>query len=125
MAEQFAEELEKKAIDVIRNQSHKLIDNFTQEDLENREISIFLAGYHEGIKAGRPQWHKVADGDLPKEQKEYWCKVFLYESEETFNGFLWYDLKTKSFMFEEDIEEGLTNSFNVKEWCEIPTFDKE
>lgn len=42
-----AEELEKKAIDVIRNHSHKLIDNFTQEDLENREISIFLAGYHE------------------------------------------------------------------------------
>ena len=58
-------ELEKKAIDVIRNHSHKLIDNFTQEDLENREISIFLAGYHEGNKAN--EWHYVKDGDLPKE----------------------------------------------------------
>ena len=64
-------ELEKKAIDVIRNHSHKLIDNFTQEDLENREISIFLAGYHEANKAN--EWHYVnwkyfADIDYPKSE---------------------------------------------------------
>lgn len=57
-------ELEKKAIDVIRNHSHKLIDNFTQEDLENREISIFLAGYHEGNKAN--EWHFMKD-EFPPE----------------------------------------------------------
>lgn len=72
------------------------------------------------LKAARPQWHKVADGDLPKEQKEYWCKVFFYESEETFNAFLWFDLRTKDFKFLEDIKEGIPNNFKVKSWCEIP-----
>ena len=57
-------ELEKKAIDVIRNHSHKLIDKFTQEDLENREISIFMAGYHEGNKAN--EWHYPSKGEYPK-----------------------------------------------------------
>lgn len=38
--------------------------------------------YLAGLRAGRPKWHKVADGDLPKEQKEYWCKVFFYESKD-------------------------------------------
>ncbi len=67
-------ELEKKAIDVIRNHSHKLIDNFTQEDLENREISIFLAGYHEGNKAN--EWHEIESKISPKREisKKYMPK---------------------------------------------------
>ena len=81
---------------------------------------------HEGKwvkrESDKLQWHKVANGDLPKEQKEYWCKVFYYESEETFNAFLWFDLKTKDFKFVEDIEvnDGLRSIFKVKAWCEIP-----
>jgi hypothetical protein len=31
--------------------------------------------YLAGLKAGRPQWHKVADGDLPKIDKP--CLVYL------------------------------------------------
>lgn len=27
------------------------------------------------LKAGNPKWHKVADGDLPKENKRYLCKI--------------------------------------------------
>lgn len=66
------------------------------------------------------QWHIVADGDLPKEKKEYWCKVFYYESEETFNAFLWFDPSTKEFKFLDNIGEGEVSGFDVKEWCEIP-----
>lgn len=36
----------------------------------------FLAG----LKAGRPKWHKVADGDLPKEEGEY---LVIFESDGT------------------------------------------
>ena len=71
------------------------------------------------------QWHIVADGDLPKEKKEYWCKVFHYESEETFNAFLWFDPSTKEFKFLENIGEDEVSGFKVKEWCEIPKFTEE
>ena len=67
-------DLENKAIDVIRNHSHKLVDNFTQEDLENREISIFLAGYREGNKAN--EWHEIESKINPKREisKKYMPK---------------------------------------------------
>ena len=39
-------------------------DDFYVDD----EIKKFcLMGYELGLKAGRPQWHYVKDGDLPKE----------------------------------------------------------
>lgn len=88
------------------------IKTYSTSDIEQ----AFLAGF----KAGRPNWHKVADKDLPKEKKEYWCKVFYYESEETFNAFLWFDPSTKEFKFLENIEEDEGSIFEVKEWCEIP-----
>lgn len=82
---------------------------------------------HEGRwvkrETGRPKWHKVADGDLPSEKKEYWCKVFFYESEETFNAFLWFDPVTKNFKFLEEIEEHKESSFKVKTWCDILSFE--
>ncbi len=32
-------------------------------------MEVFLAG----LKAGRPKWHKVADGDLPSEEGGWVC----------------------------------------------------
>lgn len=31
--------------------------------------------YLAGVKAGRPQWHKVADGDLPGNDRYVWTNV--------------------------------------------------
>lgn len=31
--------------------------------------------YLAGVKAGRPQWHKVADGDLPSNDRYVWTNV--------------------------------------------------
>ena len=81
-----------------------------------REISLaFLAG----LKAGRPKWHKVAYGDLPKEHKIYLVAIkdnglaIAY-----FNGRHWvtkYNLGDFGHCVE-----------TVIAWCEIPTFiDKE
>lgn len=32
-------------------------------------------GFLAGLKAGRPQWHKVADGDLPKDDENFMLGV--------------------------------------------------
>ena len=85
------------------------------DDCKTKDImrEAFLAG----LKAGRPQWHKVAD-DLPKENKLYFvaikdngCAVAY------FNGLHW-ETKYNLGDFGHCVE-------TVIAWCEIPTFDKE
>ena len=50
-------------------------------------------GFLAGLKAGRPQWHKVADGDLPKESGKYLVCVggvngiFVLDFETEYNDF--------------------------------------
>lgn len=34
-----------------------------------------LYGLAKGIEEGRPQWHKVADGDLPNDYRYVWTNV--------------------------------------------------
>ena len=75
-------------------------------------------GFLAGLKAGRPQWHKVTDGDLPKENKLYFVAIkdngcaIAY-----FNGRHW-ETKYNLGDFGHCVE-------TVIAWCEIPTFDKE
>ena len=73
--------------------------------------------YLAGLKAGRPQWYKVADGDLPKENKLYLVQIkdnglaIAY-----FNGRHWetrYNLGESGHCVE-----------TVIAWCEIPTFEE-
>ena len=93
----------------------------------------FLAG----LKAGRPQWHKVADGDLPKGD-EYGKNgihrnIYLkdrYGNLYTGNYFPKDETHTEDSFAVEVLEWGFQGSqFCKKEqiiaWCEIPTFDKE
>jgi hypothetical protein len=78
----------------------------------------FLAG----LKAGRPQWHKVADGNLPKDDENFMCIL-----ENGYRIECYYDPTTKKWydnFFHHDIEYGYYQS-KVIAWCEIPTFDKE
>lgn len=96
------------------------IENWEHYEEGQTDYKALKQSYLAGLKAGRPKCHIVADGDLPKEKKEYWCKVFYYESEETFNAFLWFDPSTKEFKFLDNIGEGEVSGFDVKEWCEIP-----
>lgn len=87
----------------------------SKEPLGKIAVRTYLAG----LKAGRPKWHKVADGDLPKEHKIYLVAIkdnglaIAY-----FNGRHWvtkYNLGDFGHCVE-----------TVIAWCEIPTFtDKE
>ena len=70
----------------------------------------FLAG----LKAGRPQWHKVADGDLPEEfDKPYLCKVYGHFEVGYFTAY-----KEQPWHF----DEYYLDNESVIAWCEIPQF---
>ena len=85
----------------------------------------FLAG----LKAGRPQWHKVANGDLPEKEDVfliYTTKGYLlghYEQGGA-DGKVDYCGEPYSDFTEYPSEEELVAN-EVIAWCEIPTFDKE
>lgn len=64
----------------------------------------FLAG----LKAGRPKWHKVADGDLPKNEND----VLIYSGEEWRMCIGRYSPKNKAW------EAGC----DTVAWCEIPEY---
>lgn len=86
-----------------------------KEPLGKIAIRTFLGG----LKAGRPKWHRISDGDLPKENKLYLVEIkdnglaIAY-----FDGLLWetrYNLGDSGHCVE-----------TVIAWCKIPTFtDKE
>ena len=87
------------------------------EPIFTREEDLKFA-FLAGLKAGKPEWHKVADGDLPKENKLYLVAIkdnglaIAY-----FNGRHW-ETKFNLGDFGHLVE-------TVIAWCEIPTFDKE
>lgn len=73
----------------------------------------FLAG----LKAGRPQWHKVADGDLPPYEKDNYTINVLTDC----GDIAYYTYDDNCWVAEPssvEIEPPIA-------WCEIPTFDKE
>ena len=76
----------------------------------HREYNCALAG----LKAGRPQWHKVANGDLPKIGSS--CLVYLAN-----------DFVIIARLREDNVwtTNGHNAFENVIAWCEIPKFDKE
>lgn len=69
-------------------------------------------GFLDGLKAGRPKWHKVADGDLPKDEAEY---LVIFESDRT--------RYTGLEIYYPDTEEWSTIC-NIIAWCEIPKFEE-
>ncbi len=79
------------------------------------ELDIATVAYMQGAERYKTKWHKVADGDLPKENK-----IYLVEIKDNglaiayFNGLHWetrYNLGDSGHCVE-----------TVIAWCEIPTF---
>lgn len=106
MAEEYAD-------NVIENWNYRFSD-----EIKYKIEQAFLAG----LKAGRPKWHKVADGDLPKDDENFTCML-----ENGYRLECYYDPITKRWydnFFHHDIEYGYYQS-TVIAWCELPTFDKE
>ena len=102
-----------------------------------KEIVAYFA-FLAGLKADRPQWHKVADGDLPKGDDGFGKigihrKIYLkdrYGNLYTGNYFPKDETHKEDCFTVEFLEWGFQGSQfcakeQIAEWCEIPTFDKE
>ena len=71
----------------------------------------FLAG----LEAGRPKWHKVADGDLPKNRRNVYV-VYL-------NGYNEIEKTIASFRHKYWVFNGLKTECEVIAWSELLKFE--
>ena len=110
--EEMADEYVKK--EGFRSGMFGELDNITSSEANKEIKQAFLAG----LKAGRPQWHILAEEHdvLPEEGQE--VKV-LTEEGEIGKSTYFYDTYYEEYAFS---NIGLQKVFA---WCEIPTFDKE
>ena len=98
----------------------------TEKDLLGR-----YDGFLAGLKAGRPQWHKVADGDYPDTDRT----VLAYSDDVVSGHYPYFAQYYKGFTNAK--KNGVDLNWNCWRnnmqrelveptvWCEIPTFDKE
>lgn len=96
---------EEMAVDWIRSQG------WNEENLPSDELLQMKKAYLAGLKAGRPKWHKVADGDLPKDEND----VLVYLGED------WRMCVGRYFPKYKAWETGC----DTIAWCEIPKYTEE
>ena len=90
-----------------KRQFYGVTSLFSFSDIEQ----AFLAG----LKAGRPQWHKVVDGDLPKIENRIVLCICIGGYINNEPNYVYKLLTSREFCLFQP----------VIEWCELPTFDKE
>ena len=102
MAEEYCNKL---FAEKVKNEDY---DEYGRLLYRSKEIrDAFLAG----LEAGRPKWHKVADGDLPKDEND----VLVYSGEDWRMCVGRYSPKYKAW------ETGC----DTIAWCEIPKYTEE
>lgn len=92
------------------------IENWEHYEEGQSDYAALKQAHLAGLEAGRPKWHKVADGDLPNENKRYLCKI---------KGFVGSGISYECFDYDTEYSSWKNACGDVIEWCEIPTFDKE
>ena len=91
---------EEMAVNWIRSQG------WSEETLPSDEFGQMSQAFLAGLKAGRPKWHKVADGDLPSEEGGWVCNQ---------NGLpCFFDWGTEQWL---DCEG---TQIRTTEWCYMP-----
>jgi hypothetical protein len=98
---------EEMAVNWIRSQG------WSEENLPSDEFLEKMQDYLAGLEAGRPKWHKVADGDLPKENKRYLCKI---------KGFVGSGISYECFDYDTEYSSWKNACGDVIAWCEIPKY---
>lgn len=103
------------------------------EDNEGNIINItkkVKEAYLAGLKAGRPKWHKVADGDLPKPniavlvclQFEKWTTTYIAYYRPAIKKWQMYNMHEAQ---RQPIEADYIDADEVIAWCEIPKYTEE
>ena len=86
------------------------------EGIMNDFIDLFVAGFMKCLELNEIKWHKVADGDLPKENKRYLCKI---------KGFVGSGISYECFDYDTEYSSWKNACGDVIEWCEIPKYTEE
>lgn len=79
----------------------------------------FLAG----LKAGKPKWHKVADGEYPS--KEQLGKSFIVAFAFNDKTQEYYSFDCAEYIDKENFCTHTNNDDKVIAWCEIPKYTEE
>lgn len=97
---------EEMAVNWIRSQG------WSEENLPSDEFRQMFQAFLAGLKVGRPKWHSVADGDLPKkEDLEMQVLCFTHDGYQLLS--LFSDPKP------------IFKHYEVVAWCEIQKYTEE
>ena len=87
--------------------------NIGEEERKKEVTDIYIAGF----KAGKPKWHKVANGDYPPCEKGNYSINILTDK----GNIAYYNYDMECWVAEPSSAE----IDPPVAWCELPTFDKE
>ena len=117
-------EMAEEYVDTILNKDDAELDKFLDENLGDLKLTekqagtllgiikgVGISSYLAALNAGKPKWHKVADGDLPKDEND----VLVYSGEDWRMCVGRYSPKYKAW------ETGC----DTIAWCEIPKYTEE
>ena len=68
-----------------------------------------------------PQWHKVADADLPEAENHFWSRTVLIKTNKGSSIIGFYDHANKAW-YEKSTDDIV---YGVIAWCEIPKYTEE
>ena len=123
------EEMAEEYVDTLLNKDDSELDKFLDENLGDLELNKKQAGtllgiikgvgicsYLAGLKASRPEWHKVADADLPEAENHFWSRTVLIKTNKGSSTIGFYDHANKAW-YEKSTDDIV---YGVVVWCEIP-----
>ena len=87
--------------------------NIGEEERKKEVTDIYIAGF----KAGKPKWHKVANGDYPPCERDNYSINILTDK----GNIAYYNYDMECWIAEPSSAE----IDPPVAWCELPTFDKE
>lgn len=94
------------------------VENWEHYEEGQTDYKALKQAFLAGLKAGRPKWHKVADGDLPKENNLYLVAIKDNGLAIAYFNSLHWETKYNLCDFGHCIE-------TVIAWCEIPKFEEK
>ena len=92
----------------------KKIDEYKKT---NREIAKDFAALRKQV----PQWHKVADADLPEAENHFWSRTVLIKTNKGSPIIGFYDHANKAW-YEKSTDDIV---YGGVVWCEIPKYTEE
>lgn len=109
--EEMAEEWVEKEISLGTSMYNPQIEHYCKQ--------AFLVG----LKAGKPKWHKVADGEYPS--KEQLGKSFIVAFAFNDKTQEYYSFDCAEYIDKENFCTHTNNDDKVIAWCEIPKYTEE